>query len=133
MQLFNQKTFLAAQAHCEQLKSFTWSTLPQAGVRHLADMVKGGQLEGELTAGQAAAVLRVADKLAPVFCAPLCRLADGCQYLVFKDGSLLYRNNSQDEVWAFAADFIADRLLAFNPDGDFEKLERALVDYVDRN
>jgi hypothetical protein len=34
-----------------------------------------------------------------------------CAYLVFPGGSLYYANNAQDEVWAFAEDFITERLL----------------------
>jgi hypothetical protein len=34
-----------------------------------------------------------------------------CAYLVFEGGSLYYANNAQDEVWAFAEDFITERIL----------------------
>lgn len=123
-------TFLVAQRYSETLRSFSWMTLPQAGVQHMADLARGNDLEGQLSGEQREELARVAGKLVPRLCAPLRRLADGCQYIVFKDGSLLFRSPGGNEVWADAGDFCRDRLWATTPDGDFEPLERALVNYV---
>lgn len=125
-------TFRAAQKHSETLRSFTFEMLPLAGVQHMVDLARDTVLDGSLSEAQHAELARLVGKLEVRFAAPSRRVADGCQYLIYSDGSLLFRSSGGDEVWADAADFIADRLRAATPEA-WDSQERELVGHVEGN
>jgi hypothetical protein len=59
--------------------------------------------------------------------------ADACSYDLFEDGSLWFHSNSQDEVWADAADFVREMQFTGLHWDDSDDRNGLLVDAMDRD
>lgn len=59
--------------------------------------------------------------------------ADACSYDLFDDGSIWYRNNAQDEVWADAVDFLRELRFDGLDWDEYDGSSNMIVDEMDRD
>ena len=86
--------------------------LPESAKFRIAKLIRRGEFDGKIDWDELNSALPELERITPIhdFCDDAERGGDASHYYIFKDGSLYYANNAQDEVWADKSDFISELL-----------------------